>query len=189
MKLKKLYEKIYKAVFSLPVLRKLPEKLPWIEKLLQWEFVSYVLFGLLTTAVNLAAYWLANLPWGDAAETKVLFNMPLPGENTLPFRWIYAANAIAWIAAVTFSFVVNKLLVFESRETDGKTLLREVVSFFGMRIASFLLFEELLFGVLAHFMYSWFAKLIVAVFVVVFNFIASKLLIFRKKKPEEEPQA
>ena len=109
MKLKELYEKLYNAVFSLPVLRILPEKLPWLEKLLRWEIVSYLLFGFLTTVVNLLAYWLVNLPWGAEAETKVLFRMPLPGGTELDFRWIYAANAIAWVVAVVFSFVTNKL--------------------------------------------------------------------------------
>ena len=189
MKLKELYEKIYKAVFSLPLLRKLPEKLPWLEKLLRWEIVSYLLFGLLTTVVNLLTYWLVNLPWGAESETKVLFRMPLPGGAGLDFRWIYAANAIAWVTAVVFAFVTNKLFVFESRGGGKKAVVKEVISFFGTRIASFLIFEELLFGILAHFMNSWYAKLIIAVFAVAFNYVASKLFIFRKKKPEEDAEA
>ena len=176
MKLKALYEKLLAWVFSIPPLKKLQEKLPVLNKLLHWEIVSYILFGLLTTVVNLLAYWAVNLFAGKDYETKVLFTV-----GSFDFRWIYLANAAAWIIAVLFSFVTNKLFVFESRAKDAKTVARELASFFGARLLSFLIFEELLFGLLSHFMNSWIAKLVLAVFIVVFNFVASKLVIFRKK--------
>ena len=183
MKLKELYLRLYERIFSIRIFKKLLAAVPVLEKLLQWEIVSYLVFGGLTTAVNLLTYWLVNLPWGERSETAVLFTV-----GSFDFRWIYAANAIAWIAAMLFSFVTNKLFVFESAARDRKTVARELSSFLGARLISFFLFEELLFGLLASFMNSWFAKLIVAVFVIVFNFVASKLVIFRKKreKPGEE---
>ncbi len=61
MKLRLLYEKLFDRVFSLPVFNKLLEKLPFLKKLLGWEFVSYVICGLMTTAVNMFAYWAVNL--------------------------------------------------------------------------------------------------------------------------------
>ena len=92
------------------------------------------------------------------------------------------------MVAVLFSFITNKLFVFESRARDAKTVLWELFSFFGSRIVSFLLFEELLFGILAHFMNDWISKLLVAVFVIVFNYVMSKLVIFRKKKTPVPPE-
>ena len=186
MKLKVLYENLYQKIFSVPFFRRLL-KIPGLEKLLQYEIVSYLLFGVLTTVVNFVVFWLANLPFGKGYDKVVLFSV-----GALDVKWIYISNAIAWIAAVVFSFVTNKLLVFESRATDAKTVLREFFPFVGARIVSFLLFEELLFGVLAHLLSRlplavWIAKGLTAVFVVVFNYVASKLLIFRKKKEEPEP--
>ncbi|MBQ7637368.1 MAG: GtrA family protein [Clostridia bacterium] len=179
MFLKKWYEKIYNAVFSLSFFKKLL-KIPGVEKLLQYEFVSYIFFGVLTTVVNLVAYWAVNLFAGPDYETKVLFTV-----KSFDFRWIYFANAVAWIVAVLFSYFTTKIFVFESRSFAAKTLVREMVSFFGARILSFLIFEELVFGILASFMNSWIAKIIIAVFVVVFNYVASKLVIFKKKKTDE----
>jgi|GEM_PF-99913 len=182
MILKEWYEKLYNKIFSVPFFKKLL-KIPGLEKLLQYEIISYLFFGVLTTVVNLFAYWAVNKFAGDDYETKVLFTV-----KSFDFRWIYFANAVAWIVAVLFSYFTTKIFVFESRSFKAKTLAREMVSFFGARILSFLIFEELVFGLLASFMNSWIAKLIIAVFVVVFNYIASKLVIFRKKKPEESEE-
>ena len=183
MKLKELYLRLYERIFSIDIFKKLLAAVPALGKLLQWEIVSYLVFGGLTTAVNLLSYWLVNLPWGERFDEIVLFSV-----RGFDFRWIYAANAISWIASALFSFVTNKLFVFESASRDAKTVLREFTSFIGSRLISFFLFEELLFGLLAHFMNSWFAKLITAVFVIVFNFAASKLVIFRKKGGTEETE-
>ncbi len=191
MKLRSLYEKIYERVFSVPFFKKILEKLPFLEKVLAWEIVSYLVFGVLTTVVNFVTLWLVNLPVPNA-ESKVLFQM-----GAIPFKWVYVSNAVAWIVAVVFSYVTNKLFVFESRATDSKTVLRELAGFFGSRIISFLVFEELAFGLLMKLfgMWSgneklvmWVAKLAVAVFVVAFNYVASKLVIFRKKKTAEEKE-
>lgn len=186
MKLKEWYEKLYNAVFSVRLFRGLL-KIPGLEKLLQYEVVSYLVFGVLTTAVNLLVFWLANLPFGEGYEKAVLFSL-----GALDFKWIYVSQAISWIAAVVFSFVTNKLFVFESRGGGAGKTAREFFSFVGARILSFLLFEELLFGLLAHLLAAvphavWIAKLLTSVFVIVFNYVASKLVIFRKKKEDAEP--
>ena len=184
MKLRSLYEKTYERVFSVPFFKKILEKLPFLEKILAWEIVSYIVFGGLTTVVNLAAYWAVNLFAGENYEAKVLFTV-----KSFEFRWIYFANAVAWVIAVVFSYITNKIFVFESKARDAKTIFREVSTFFGSRILSFLLFEELLFGVLAAFMNDWIAKIAIAVFVILFNYVASKLVISRKKKPAKEPES
>ena len=185
MILKKWYESIYNKVFAAGPLKKLL-KIPGMEKLLSYETVSYILFGFLTTAVNLLAYYLINLIPGEGYQELVLF--PIGGFN---FLWIYFAQAFAWVVAVLFAFFTNKLFVFESRSFAGKTVLREIASFFGARFFSFLVFEELLFGLCVEVLHmgDWWAKILLAVFNVIFNYVVSKLLIFRKKKPdEEEPQ-
>lgn len=187
MKLKELYESLYNKVFAVPFFKKILKKLPFLEKVLAYEFISYLVFGVLTTVVNLLTYFLINLIPGKNYETLKLFTI-----GGFEFLWIYLVNAVAWIVAVLFAYFTNKLFVFESRSFAFGTVARELVSFIGARLASFLIFEELLFGVLIKYLHmnDWIAKLVIAVFVVVFNFVMSKLVIFRKKKTpaaEETP--
>lgn len=65
------------------------------KKLVNRETVTYVIFGVLTTLVNLVVFKGAD----------VLFR----GEHYL------VSNSIAWIVAVAFAYVTNKLFVFESK--------------------------------------------------------------------------
>ena len=184
MKLKEIYEKVYNKIFSVPVFRKLL-KIPMLEKLLQYEIMSYLVFGVLTTVVNFAVTWIFARIVGDNYETAVMFSI-----GTFPFKWIYVIQAVAWIAAVIFSFITNKLLVFESSSWKIGLFIKEFTSFVGARIFTFIVFEEIIFAVLLNIMHSseaegglsfWIAKLAVSVFVVIFNYVASKLVIFRKK--------
>ena len=181
MKLKEFYEKIYNKIFSVPLFKKLL-KIPGVEKLLQYEIVSYLFFGVLTTVVNFATYLIAGKIAGDGYEEKILFTLKL-SEFSFDFSLLILINAIAWIVAVLFAFITNKLFVFESSSWKGKTLMKELSSFFGARILSFVIFEELVFMLLINIfgIHHLISKLLVAVFVVIFNYVASKLIIFRKK--------
>ena len=189
MKLKTLYEKLYDRVFSLPFFRTFL-KLPGLEKLLQYEVVSYLFFGVMTTLVNFAVAALCNRLAGENYAEKVLFTV-----SGFSFKWTYAVQAIAWVAAVLFAYVTNKLFVFESRSAAPSVVCRELLSFFGARILSFLVFEELLFGLIEKALTAaisangafWAAKVVSGVLVIVFNYVASKLVIFRKKEKEETP--
>lgn len=177
MKLKELYEKLYNKIFSVPLFKKLL-KIPGVEKLLQYEIVSYLVFGVLTTVVNFVTYMLLGIFAGENYEARVLFSI-----GTFDFRLILLMNGIAWVASVLFAFVTNKLFVFESSSWKPDVLTKEIISFFGARVVSFILFEELLFALLVSVLHinDLIAKLLIAVFVVIFNFVASKLVIFRKK--------
>ncbi len=182
MKLKIFYEKIYNKVFSIPLFKKLL-KIPGVEKLLQYEIVSYLVFGVLTTAVNMLTYLGVGALVGDGYEEKVLFTLSL-SDLSYEVKWLIVINAIAWITSVLFSFITNKLFVFESSSWKIGTVLREFSSFVGARLLSFIIFEELMFMLLVDIfgIHHIVSKLIIAVFVVVFNYVASKLVIFRKDR-------
>ena len=185
MKLKSVYENIYAKVFSVPFFKKLL-KIPGLEKLLQYEVMSYLVFGVLTTVVNFIVYGVMGKLGGADYETRELFRL-----GGFAFKYIYAANAVAWIFSVLFSFITNKLFVFESRSFAPSVAVKEIISFFGARIVSFLVFEELLFGVAAALLKNvsggtWIAKIVTGVLVIVFNYVASKLVIFKKKNGENK---
>ena len=139
------------------------------------EIILYLVFGVLTTLVNFIAFWLFSL---FISEGLYLLT-----------------NFLAWVVAVIFAFVVNKLIVFSERSKDKKTLLFEIATFVGARVFS-LIFEEaglfLLIDLIGMGKENLFVlgltvtgqiipKFIVAVVVVIMNYFFSKFLIFKKK--------
>ena len=129
------------------------------------SLILYAVFGALTTLVNMASYWLC-------------FNVL--GIPNVP------STAIAWVLAVCFAFITNKLWVFDSPSFDMKIMAHEVPSFFGARLATGLL--DVLVMYLAVDVMKWNStlwKLISNVIVIVLNYIASKLVIFRKKDEQD----
>lgn len=177
MKLKAFYEKIYNKIFSVPLFGKLL-KIPGVEKLLQYEIVSYLFFGVMTTVVNFVTYMAVAIFSGENYEERVLFTV-----GSFDVLWMLVMNAIAWIASVLFAFITNKLFVFESSSWKPSAVIKELTAFLGARIISFIIFEELVFALLIDIfgLNDLISKAVIAVFVVVFNYIASKLVIFRKK--------
>ena len=123
--------------------------------------ILYGVFGALTTAINIAAYALCY---------RVLHLPNVP------------SNVIAWILGVAFAFVTNKLYVFESRSFARGTVLRELMSFVGARLATGLLDLAVMFvGVdLLHGPDLVF-KVASNVLVIILNYVLSKLIVFRKK--------
>ena len=147
-----------------------------LKKLLNRETILYIVFGVATTVVNYIVFHL-------------LYNVLWHQNHSL------AANAAAFVAAVIFAFVVNKLFVFESRSWDAATLKREIPSFLGARIGSFGIEEAGLFlaekvfklgGVIAITLggtaFDWITvvKIALAFVVVALNYVFCKLFVFKK---------
>lgn len=139
------------------------------KKLVNRETIFYVIFGVLTTAVNFLAYHLfCNV-------------MHIPN---------LIANAIAWVVAVIFAYVTNYIWVFQSKFEGIGREAEKVIKFFGARAFSFLIEEAgmYVFVDLAGFN-NMIVKLALAVIVIILNYIFSKLFIFVKKdKKKEERQ-
>ena len=126
------------------------------------SMILYVLFGAFTTLVNMAIYWLC-------------FNVI--GIPNVP------STIIAWILAVSFAFITNKLWVFNSKSFDRKTMTHEIPAFFTARVLTGLLDVGIMYAAVDVLHWNgliW--KLISNVIVIMLNYIASKLVIFRKKE-------
>lgn len=159
-----------------------------VDKFFTREIVTYIIFGVLTTAVNLVTFYIfkrifISIGW-DGVFNKLLGSagwdkaLELLGSGTDYLD----ATVIAWTVAVIFAFVTNKLIVFESKSWKPAVAGREFVGFIGARLFSLLV--ELVFMFVMVTLLKWndfVAKLIVQVIVVILNYVFSKLLIFKNK--------
>lgn len=126
----------------------------------------YLAFGVIVTLVNWVVY----------AVLVAIINIG-----------ITASNAVAWIAAVVTAFITNKLFVFQSKNTDKISVIKEAAAFLLSRVstgvfevvAPSILFavglDGMLFGI-----DGFYAKLIVSIIVVILNYILSKKFVFKK---------
>ncbi len=133
-----------------------------IEGLLRkyWDVITYLFFGVLTTAVNYLVF--------------------LPVYNILGLS-AAVSNAAAWVVAVAFAYLTNKPFVFKSKDWSMATVGPELTKFVSCRLASGFMETAILFVAvdLLHWNGNlW--KLIVSVLVVIVNYVASKFLIFKK---------
>lgn len=99
------------------------------------------------------------------------------------------SNILSWICAVSFAFVVNKWVVFLSRSIQKEVLVKELGSFFFLRIITgvigILVFPVLcMLGLDMPFFGTegLIAKIIVSGIEIVLNYLASKFVVFRAKK-------
>jgi len=131
----------------------------------QHEVVLYLIFGGLTTLVNFALY---------------AFFVQLVGVS------VSVSNLIAWVIAVAFAFVTNKLWVFRSKSWEAKKVSREAGAFIGARIVTGLIdiigvpllfyigLSYPLFGI-----EGFAAKTIVGIVVIILNYVFSRVFVFR----------
>lgn len=125
-----------------------------------WDILSYLFFGVLTTVVNYIVY--------------------LPCYNLLGWS-ASVSNVIAWVFAVAFAYLTNKPFVFKSNDWSAKTVVPELTKFVGSRIFSGALETVIIFVTVD--LLRWngnLMKLVTSVLVVVVNYVASKLVVFRK---------
>ena len=159
-----------------------------IDKLFTREIITYVVIGVLTTVVNLVVFYITkkifiSIGWDgifnavfSSAESEKILALLGKGTDYLD------ATVIAWVAAVIFAFITNKLVVFESKSWKPSVAGKEFVAFIGARVFSLLV--ELLFMFVTVTLLSFnefIAKIFVQFIVVVLNYIFSKLIIFKKK--------
>ncbi len=172
------------------------------------DVLSYLIFGVLTTLVNYAVYLpvynllhlsaaVSNmLSWVVAVAFAYLTNKPFVFQShdwscktVVPELTKFVSCRIAsgametgWVVAVAFAYLTNKPFVFQSHDWSCKTVVPELTKFVSCRIASGAMETGILFLTvdLLHWNGNvW--KLVTQVLVVVLNYMASKLLVFRKK--------
>lgn len=120
------------------------------------EIALYFVFGVLTTLVNFIAYFIC--------------------AHALHINFLIS-NALAWVVAVAFAFVTNKIVVFEARNTNPRNVIIELTLFVTGRLLSFLIEESLLFlGVMVAHFADGIVKISVAVIVVIINYVLTRFI-------------
>lgn len=129
-------------------------------KFINKETISYLIFGVLTTLVDTITFFISN--------------------NVLKVEYVFA-TMVAWVLAVIFAYVTNKLWVFNSKNTKINVILKEAANFFIARILS-LIFTIIWMIVTVEIIGvdEFLSKILANIFVVIINYLFSKLFIFKK---------
>lgn len=130
------------------------------------SFLLYVFFGGCTTLVNIITY----------AVCARAFHL-----GTV------VSNILAWILAVTFAYVTNRIWVFDSKANQRKEIVREIASFFSCRLLTGgldLLIMYVFVDVIG--VNDLIMKIISNIIVIILNYVASKLLIFKSGGQNEQ---
>lgn len=127
------------------------------------EILMYILFGVLTTIVNIVTYYIL---------TKTILN-PKNGIE------LQIATIIAWITCVTFAYFTNKKYVFISKE---KNIKKEILLFYIARLFTLLIDMLLMYILVTKLkLNDKVIKIIVQIIIIIANYILSKLIVFKKK--------
>lgn len=128
------------------------------------EVISYLIFGVLTTVVSLAVYYLSVFTFlnpNNAFELQI-------------------ANIISWIVGVCFAYFTNRKYVFESKE---KNKLKEASKFVFARVVTLIMDMIIMWiGVTLLHRNDKIIKLISQVVIIVSNYVFSKIFVFKKKE-------
>ena len=132
------------------------------------EIISYLIFGVLTTVISLATYYL------------LVYTILDPNKG---FE-LQIANIISWIAAVTFAYFTNRKYVFKSNKEKR---LKEAFNFYLSRLSTLLIEMFLMWLLVTKLSFNdKVIKIIVQVAVIVLNYVFSKFLVFKKKNLNEK---
>ena len=126
------------------------------------EMILYLVFGGLTTLVNIFSYFVLT----DLGNIQYL-----------------VSTALAWVLSVLFAYFTNRVWVFQSTASGAKAILVEMGSFFGCRLLSGVIDLGIMFlcvSVLG--MPDKLIKILANIVVIILNYLFSKLFIFKNKK-------
>ena len=130
------------------------------------EIINYLIFGVLTTVVTIITY-------------AIFTNTFLSSKSALD---IQIANVLSWIIAVTFAYLTNRKYVFKSK-AQGSKRIKEIINFFLARISSLIVEMLFMYVTVTVLSYNDFiCKIIAQAIVIIFNYVCSKLIIFKKEE-------
>ena len=156
-------EDVFDRLMSLPLVRVFR---PFYKK--HKEVLLYLVFGGFATLISIFSFAIAY---------------DLFGINEL------LSNVISWVLAVLFAFFTNRLWVFHAPTNGSASFLKQMLSFFGGRLATLAVEEGLLFLFV-----TWLdlpalpVKIVAQVVVIILNYLISKYIVFaRNRRSLDQP--
>lgn len=128
------------------------------------EYLRYIMFGVLTTLVNITIFYILNI-----------------------FEIDYKLNtSISNFISILFAYITNKIFVFKSKNWKLKFLLKEFIKFFITRLGTYFLdilgmvifIEVLYFNNLK-------SKTFISIVIVILNYIFSKIIFLNQEEGEK----
>lgn len=119
------------------------------------ELINYLMFGFLTTLVNIIIYYICS--------------------RILRIGNLMLCSCLSWIFAVIFAYITNRIYVFKSCK---RNIVNEFFKFICSRIFTGIIFEVIIFGIISLYMNDLISKIIIQIIIVILNFLYSKLIIF-----------
>ena len=148
----------------------------------EYELLRYLIAGGLTTVLSMLISYGVCFILADRAPLEGNFILwVIDSINRATPPQVSIANTVSWIIAVLFAFWINRVMVFQVQGGGRAQILTELLQFAGGRLLSFLLFEQ---GIML--LIKWMGvsnivnRIIVLIFVMVFNYVISKFWIFKK---------
>lgn len=125
------------------------------------SIIMYLIFGVLTTVVNVVTYYLCAHILSIGTVTS---------------------SIIAWFAAVLFAYLTNRKWVFDSKQTGFKNITFEIFKFFSCRFATGVVDWVIMYVFVDLLSFNdILIKIIANIIVIILNYVASLLIIFRKR--------
>lgn len=123
------------------------------------EIFAYIIAGVLTTAVNWLVFYLCKF-WIISPTVR---------------------NIIAWAVSVLFAYAANSRWVFKAKPANKKDEIKHLGEFTAARLFSGIVESAIIYIFIERLMLDEFSiKLAASIFVIIFNYLASKLWIFKK---------
>ncbi len=128
------------------------------------EFITYAGFGCGTVALNFLGFYVCYYYLG---------------------RGTVVSNMVAWVMAVTFAFITNKLYVFESKSFEWQIIVHEAISFFGCRALTGAFDVIMMYETVDKLqMDAMLMKTLVNIIVIALNYVVSKKIVFKEEYRE-----
>ena len=160
------------------------------------QLILYLVFGVLTTAVSLLA-WYLTLQYGVRIWSD---------ENGEPTAFLdILGSTTQWVSGVLVAFITSKIWVFTEAEKGWRVTLRQFTVFVTSRLLTYFLEVGInlgaiasleavgcpsipvgVFGVAFVIDARLWAKVISSIVIVISNYLISKLLVFRGSRKESE---
>ncbi len=124
------------------------------------HYILYIIFGVLTTIVNFVVF---------GTLIKFIDNLLI-------------VNTIAFVVAVLFAYFTNNKYVFkEEKEKNLKEKINKIIKFYSTRITTFIIETAILYILVFIGLKDIVAKILVAIIVIILNYLLSKWIVFSTK--------